>query len=315
MQSHKAVARDVLRTEAQALEYLAEALPEDFDAVIELIAGCSGRLIVSGMGKSGHIGAKITATLASTGTPAQFVHPGEASHGDLGMITADDVCLLLSNSGETVELKDILAHCLRFNVALVALTSNGESTIAKAATYRLTLPKLAEACGIGMVPTTSTTVTLGMGDALAVALLRKRAFTAEDFAIFHPGGKLGAQMAKVADLMHVGDEIPLVDADTPMGDALLEMTSKGFGVTGVIKDGLLTGIITDGDLRRNMDNLMGHTAGEVATGAVVTVAPDTLGAKALADMQARKVSVLMITQDSRPVGILHLHDLLRAGVA
>jgi arabinose-5-phosphate isomerase len=315
MQSHKAVARDVLRTEAQALEYLAEALPEDFDAVIELIAGCSGRLIVSGMGKSGHIGAKITATLASTGTPAQFVHPGEASHGDLGMITADDVCLLLSNSGETVELKDILAHCLRFNVALVALTSNGESTIAKAATYRLTLPKLAEACGIGMVPTTSTTLTLGMGDALAVALLRKRAFTAEDFAIFHPGGKLGAQMAKVADLMHVGDEIPLVDADTAMGDALLEMTSKGFGVTGVIKDGLLTGIITDGDLRRNMDNLMGHTAGEVATGAVVTAAPDTLGAKALADMQERKVSVLMITQDSRPVGILHLHDLLRAGVA
>ncbi|WP_456390536.1 KpsF/GutQ family sugar-phosphate isomerase [Profundibacter sp.] len=315
MKLHQSVAREVLRTEAHALEHLAEALPEDFDAVVELIAGCSGRLIVSGMGKSGHIGAKITATLASTGTPAQFVHPGEASHGDLGMITSEDVCLLLSNSGETVELRDILAHCLRFKVALVALTSNADSTIAKAATHRLTLPKLAEACGLGMVPTTSTTLTLGMGDALAVALLRKRAFTAEDFAVFHPGGKLGAQMAKVADLMHVGDGIPLVDVDMAMGDALLEMTSKGFGVTGVVRDGLLIGVITDGDLRRNMDNLMGHTAGEVATGTVVTVAPEAFAAKALADMQARKVSVLMVTQDERPVGILHLHDLLRAGVA
>jgi arabinose-5-phosphate isomerase len=312
------VAQEVLRTESAALSHLADALPPDFADVVTLIADCTGqmkgRVIVSGMGKSGHIGAKIAATLASTGTPAQFVHPGEASHGDLGMITPHDVCLLLSNSGETAELKDILGHCLRFKVPLVALTSNPDSTIARAASYRLTLPKLAEACGIGMVPTTSTTLTLAMGDALAVALLRGRAFTAEDFAVFHPGGKLGAQMAKVADLMHVGAEIPLVGATTPMTEALLEMTSKGFGITGVTEDARLVGVVTDGDLRRNMGDLMGQTAGQVATPDPVTISPGTLAAAALAEMQARKISVLMVTEGATPVGILHIHDLLRAGV-
>lgn len=310
------VAREVLLTESDGLRSLADALPADFADVVALIAGGVGRVIVSGMGKSGHIGAKITATLASTGTPAQFVHPGEASHGDLGMITRADVCLLLSNSGETAELKDILGHCLRFKVPLVALTSNADSTLARAASYRLTLPKLPEACGLGMVPTTSTTLALAMGDALAVALLRSRGFTAEDFAVFHPGGKLGAQMAKVADLMHGGAEIPLVETITPMPEALLEMTSKGFGITGVTDGGRLAGVVTDGDLRRNMAVLMEQTAGDVATRDPVTVRPETLAATALATMQAAKISVLMVTDGSaRPVGILHIHDLLRAGVA
>ena len=276
-------------TESAALATLAADLPADFADVVALIAQAEWRVIVSGMGKSGHIGAKIVATLASTGTPAQFVHPGEASHGDLGMITRADVCVLLSNSGETAELKDILGHCLRFKVPIVALTSNGQSTLAHAATYRLTLPKLSEACCIGMVPTTSTTLALAMGDALAVALLRGRGFTAEDFAVFHHGGKLGAQMAKVADLMHTGDEMPLVQAGTPMPEALLEMTSKGFGITGVIDGARLAGVVTDGDLRRNMAVLMGKTAGEVATRDPRTVTPDTLAAAALAMMQSAKI--------------------------
>ena len=309
------IAREVLETESAGLTALAADLPDDFADVVALIAGAEGRVIVSGMGKSGHIGAKIVATLASTGTPAQFVHPGEASHGDLGMITRADVCVLLSNSGETAELKDILGHCLRFKVPLVALTSNAGSTLARAATYRLTLPKQPEACGIGMVPTTSTTLALAMGDALAVALLRGRGFTAEDFAVFHPGGKLGAQMAKVADLMHTGDEMPLVQAGTPMPEALLEMTSKGFGITGVIDGTRLLGVVTDGDLRRNMAELMGKTAAEVATRDPRTVTPDTLAAAALATMQSAKISVLMVTEGDAPVGILHIHDLLRAGVA
>jgi arabinose-5-phosphate isomerase len=256
MNTHSDTAQEVLRTESAALLHLADHLPADFGAVVDLVAGSRGRLIVSGMGKSGHIGAKIAATLASTGTPAQFVHPAEASHGDLGMITAADICLLISNSGETAELKDILGHCLRFDVPLVGISSNPDSTLMRAARYRLTLPRLPEACGIGMVPTTSTTLTLAMGDALAVALLRGRNFGAADFAVFHPGGKLGAQMARVADLMHTGTQIPMVQTDTPMADVLLEMTSNGFGITGVSQGGALVGVVTDGDLRRNMGVLL-----------------------------------------------------------
>jgi arabinose-5-phosphate isomerase len=315
MNTHSDTAQEVLRTESAALLHLADHLPADFGAVVDLVAGSRGRLIVSGMGKSGHIGAKIAATLASTGTPAQFVHPAEASHGDLGMITAADICLLISNSGETAELKDILGHCLRFDVPLVGISSNPDSTLMRAARYRLTLPRLPEACGIGMVPTTSTTLTLAMGDALAVALLRGRNFGAADFAVFHPGGKLGAQMARVADLMHTGTQIPMVQTDTPMADVLLEMTSKGFGITGVSQGGALVGVVTDGDLRRNMGVLLERTAGQVATRAPVTTTPDTLAASALATMQARKISVLMVTDGTTPVGILHIHDLLRAGVA
>lgn len=315
MSTHTDTATDVLRTEAEALLHLAAHLPSDFDAVVTLMAQAKGRVIISGMGKSGHIGCKIAATLASTGTPAQFVHPAEASHGDLGMITRADICVLISNSGETAELKDILGHCLRFDVPLVGMSSNPDSTLMRAADHKLTLPKLPEACGIGMVPTTSTTLTLAMGDALAVALLRGRNFQARDFAVFHPGGKLGAQMAHVRDLMHSGAEIPLVEADTPMSEVLLEMTSKGFGITGVTQDGALIGVVTDGDLRRNMGVLLERTAGDVATADPVTVTPDTLAAQALATMQERKISVLMVTDGPAPVGILHIHDLLRAGVA
>lgn len=314
--SPRQTATEVLETEAAALRQLAAELPDDFDKVVDLISGATGRVIISGIGKSGHIGCKIAATLASTGTPAMFVHAAEASHGDLGMITANDVAVLISNSGETAELRDILAHTRRFNVPMVAICSRPESTLMQAADLCLTLPRLPEACGIGMVPTTSTTLTLAMGDALAVALLRARNFRAEDFAVFHPGGKLGAQMARVADLMHTGAEVPLVAVDLGMGEALLEMSSKGFGVTAVLEGARLFGIVTDGDLRRNMGDLMARTAGQVATRDPVTVTPDTLAASALATMQEHKITVLMVCDEAaRPVGILHLHDLLRAGVA
>ena len=307
--------REVLRTEASALKALADAMPPDFAATIDRIAALRGRVIVTGIGKSGHIARKIAATLASTGTPALFVHPAEASHGDLGMIGGDDAILAISNSGETAELRDIVAHAARFGVPLIALSSRPDSTLMRAADLRLTLPRLPEACGIGMVPTTSTTLTLGLGDALAVALLRRRDFRAEDFSVFHPGGKLGAQMARVAQLMQTGDRLPLVPAATPMGDTLVEMTAKGLGIAAVTEGDALMGVITDGDLRRNMSDLMSRKAGDVATRDPLTVPPDMLAAAALALLNARKINVLVVCEGSRPVGILHIHDLLRAGVA
>ena len=306
-------AREVLRTESAALATLAEDMPPDFDAVVDLIAGLSGRVIVTGMGKSGHIARKIAATLASTGTPSMFVHPAEASHGDMGMIGAGDVVLMLSNSGEAVELRDMIEHSRRFSVPLIGISSRPGSTLMQAADHRLAIPALAEACGIGMVPTTSTTMTLALGDALAVALLRRRRFRPEDFSVFHPGGKLGAQMARVRGLMHA--EVPTVAPDTPMPEALLTMTSAGFGIAVVVEDGALRGIVTDGDLRRNMADLMSRTAGQVATPNPVSVGPDTLAARALAMMNARKINALIVCEGAAPVGILRIHDLLRAGVA
>ncbi len=309
-------AQGVIRTEAQALLRLAQDLPQDFNVVINLMADLKGRVIVSGMGKSGHIGRKIAATLASTGTPAQFVHPGEASHGDLGMITQNDVVFLVSNSGETAELKDILAYTRRFDVSLVAVSKVADSTLMKAADYRLLLPDHSEACGLGMVPTTSTTLTLALGDALAVALLKRRNFRAEDFAVLHPGGKLGAQMAQVHTLMHTGVSLPIVQVDTPMSDVLVEMSAKGFGVAIVLNHDALVGIVTDGDLRRNMEHLMARTAGEVASLNPISVTPDTLAASALALMQSRKITALMVCdEDNKPQGLLKLHDLIRASVA
>ena len=305
--------REVLQTEAAALSVLADNLPPDFDAVVDLIATLPGRVIVTGIGKSGHIARKIAATLASTGTPALFVHPAEASHGDMGMIGGDDAVLMLSNSGEAVELRDIIEHTRRFGVPLIGLSSKPSSTLMRAADHHLTIPALPEACGIGMVPTTSTTLTLGLGDALAVALLRRRKFRPEDFGVFHPGGKLGAQMARVEKLMHT--KVPTVSPDTPMPDALLTMTAGGFGIGAVVADGVLRGVITDGDLRRNMANLMDRTAGDVATRDPLTVPPDMLAAKALAILNERKISVLIVCDGEVPVGILHIHDLLRAGVA
>ncbi|MCH9825783.1 MAG: KpsF/GutQ family sugar-phosphate isomerase [Lentibacter algarum] len=309
-------ARRVLQTEANAILEMVDALPDDFADVVELILKTEGRVIISGVGKSGHIGRKISATLASTGTPSYFVHASEASHGDLGMITSHDIVVLISNSGETQELRDILLHTRRFNIPLIGISSKINSTLLQSADYKLNLPNLPEACAIGMAPTTSTTLTLAMGDALAVAVMEQRGFGSEDFLKNHPGGKLGAQLSRVADLMHKGEKVPTVEADTPMSDVLLSMTSKGFGITGVLKGGVLIGVISDGDLRRHMGNLMEKTASEIATLDPVTITPELFAAQALALLNEKKISALMVVDEAkRPVGIVHIHDLLRAGVA
>ena len=309
-------ARRVLQTEANAILELVEALPEDFAEVVALILKTEGRVIISGVGKSGHIGRKISATLASTGTPSYFVHASEASHGDLGMITSHDIVVLISNSGETQELRDILLHTRRFNIPLIGISSKINSTLLQSADYKLNLPNLPEACAIGMAPTTSTTLTLALGDAIAVAVMEQRGFGSEDFLKNHPGGKLGAQLSRVADLMHKGEKVPTVEADTPMSDVLLSMTSKGFGITGVLKGGVLIGVISDGDLRRHMGNLMEKTASEIATLDPVTITPELFAAQALALLNEKKISALMVVDEAkRPVGIVHIHDLLRAGVA
>ena len=307
----------VLRTEGEALLLFAGSLDESFVRAVEIMYAVRGRIIMSGMGKSGHIAAKITATLASTGTPAQFVHPAEASHGDLGMITADDVCVVLSNPGETSELSDITAHPRRFGIPLIGVASRPDSTLLKAADVALVLPNAPEACAIGMAPTTSTTMTLALGDALAVAIMEKRGFQPTDFRTFHPGGKLGAQLLIVSQLMHSGDALPLCAEDTPMSDALLVMTAKSFGVVGVTApDGTLAGIITDGDLRRNMVGLMDKTAGQVAYRSPKTIRPDALAAEALGIMNDKSITCLFAVDEARkPVGLIHIHDCLRAGVA
>ena len=310
-------ARRVIDTEAAGLAALTAALDDrlgaPFAAAIDLILAATGRVVVSGMGKSGHVGRKIAATLASTGTPAQFVHPAEASHGDLGMVTRGDVVLVLSNSGETPEIADIVAHTRRFEIPLIGVAGRKGSTLLRQADVALLLPQAAEACGTGIVPTTSTTMTLALGDALAVALMEHRRFTPEHFRNFHPGGKLGARLARVADLMHA--DMPLVAEDAPMAEALLTISAKGFGVTGVVDgDGALVGIITDGDLRRHMDGLLTHNAAEVMTRAPRTIAPGALAEAALAQMQDRKITCLFAVDDGRPQGILHIHDCLRAGM-
>lgn len=313
-----ATARRVIGIEAEGLAVLAATLDGSFSAAIDLILQAKGRVIVSGMGKSGHIGRKIAATFASTGTPAQFVHPAEASHGDLGMVTEGDVALVLSNSGETPELSDIVAHTRRFNIPLIGVASREGSTLLTQADVAILLPKAAEACGTGIVPTTSTTMTLALGDAMAVALMEHRRFTPDHFRTFHPGGKLGAKLIKVADLMHADEAIPLVAENTPMGDVLLEMSRKGFGVAGVTDArGRLTGIVTDGDLRRHMEGLLSHTAAEVMTRDPRTVAPGAVAEKAVALMKDRAITCLFVVDpdgDGRAAGILNIHDCLRAGV-
>ncbi|MCE0506214.1 KpsF/GutQ family sugar-phosphate isomerase [Roseivivax sp. GX 12232] len=310
------IARMVLETESAGLLRLAEELSEDFEPVVTRLLAIPGRVILSGMGKSGHIAAKIAATLASTGSPAQFVHPGEASHGDLGMITREDAAILISNSGETRELADIIAHCRRFGVPLVAITRNAESTLARQADHLLVLPDAPEACAIGMAPTTSTTMTLALGDALAVALMEARGFDRESFHAFHPGGTLGARLLTVGAVMHRGAALPIVAPETPMGETLLEMTAKGFGVAAVVAEGRLEGVITDGDLRRNLDGLMGRTAGAVATSTPTTITPDALLVEALGLMNSRKISALFaVEEDGTLSGLVHIHDALRAGVA
>lgn len=307
-----ATARRVIETEAQALGALGAGLDDSFTDAVEMILRAKGRVIVSGMGKSGHIGKKIAATFASTGTPAQFVHPAEASHGDLGMVTAEDVALILSFSGETPELANLIAHTRRFGIPMIGVAGRADSTLLRQADVALVLPAQPEACGSGIVPTTSTTMTLALGDALALALMEHRQFTPEHFRVFHPGGKLGAKLARVSDLMH--SELPLVPVDMPMSEALLVMSGKGFGVLGVTENDRLVGIITDGDLRRHMAGLLTHTTGEVMTRGPRTITPEALAQKAVAVMQERKITVLFVVEGERPVGLIQIHDCLRAGV-
>jgi len=311
-------ARRVIETEAHALQMLADGLDESFAAAIEVLLNAKGRVIVLGMGKSGHIARKIAATFASTGTPAHFVHPAEASHGDLGMMAQGDVVMVLSNSGETPELVDVIAYTRRFNIPMIGVASRAESTLIRQSDVGLILPKAPEACGTGVVPTSSTTMTLALGDALAIALMEHRKFTPENFRDFHPGGKLGAQLSRVRDLMHSGDALPLVTASTPMSDALIEISQKGFGVVGVTDaDGQLAGIVTDGDLRRNMDGLLEKTAGDVMTKAPTTVAPGALAEAAVAIMTDRKITCLFVVDPSGPAqaqGLIHIHDCLRVGL-
>jgi arabinose-5-phosphate isomerase len=314
------VARDVLHTEAAGLLSLATSLGDRFSHAIDRLAWATGRVVVSGMGKSGLVGRKIAATLASTGSPALFVHPAEASHGDLGMIVSGDAVLALSNSGETAELADLVAHTRRFALPLVAITARPDSTLALAADVALILPKAAEACPMGLAPTTSTTMQLALGDAIAVALLTRRGFTAADFRQIHPGGRLGSRLRRVREVMHAGEAMPLAPPNMPMDAALVRMTEKRFGCLGVVDDGgLLRGIITDGDLRRAMGpDLLSRLVGEVMTASPRTIGPDALAVEALHVMNARErpvTTLFVVDAAGRPLGILHVHDLLRAGLA
>jgi arabinose-5-phosphate isomerase len=307
----------VLIAEGEALKALAETLGDEFVKATQTLLACRGRIIVTGMGKSGHVARKIAATLASTGTPSHFVHPGEASHGDLGMIVPEDVVVALSNSGETAELSDLIAYTRRFSIPLIAITQHAHSSLGDAADITLLLPAMPEVCPMGLAPTTSTTMMLALGDALAVAVLESKGFTAEDFHNFHPGGKLGKTLLRVSDVMRKGDDMPLVKENETMSKVLVVMTQKSLGCAGVINaEGTLTGMITDGDLRRHMDNnLPSRTASEVMTKSPTTVASTILAAEAIKILNDKARTQLFVVEGSKPVGVLHIHDLLRAGIA
>lgn len=322
-QASEAIA-SALRTldaEASGISALAAALQADlgtaFIAAAALIRNAKGRLIITGLGKSGHIGRKIAATFASTGTPAFFVHAAEASHGDLGMITPDDVIMALSWSGEQAEMKNLITYAKRFKIGVIAMTSDAASTLARAADVALTLPKAREACPHNLAPTTSSLMLLAMGDALAIALLEGRGFTSVDFSVLHPGGKLGAMLKYTRDLMHSGDAVPLKPLGTKMSDALVEMSAKGFGCVGIVdSNGHVVGIVTDGDLRRHMRaDLMTVPVDDVMTKNPKTISRDLLAGEALEMLNSAKITALLVTDAKKPVGIVHLHDLLRAGVA
>jgi arabinose-5-phosphate isomerase len=310
-----------LEAEASGVATLSAAIHDGlghaFVAAVDRIRGVRGRLIVTGMGKSGHVGRKIAATFASTGTPASFVHPGEASHGDLGMITEHDLIMAISWSGETVELKDLIDYSRRFKIGLIAVTASADSTLAQAADVVLMLPQAREACPHNLAPTTSTLMQQALGDALAIALLESRGFTALKFAELHPGGRLGAMLKFVTDIMHSGEAMPLVTVGTRMSDALMVMTVKSLGCVVIVGlDGRLMGIITDGDLRRHMSvNLLDLPVEEIMTREPKTVRPDQLASEALEFLNSSKKTQLIVAEDGKPVGIVHVHDLLRAGVA
>ncbi len=310
------IAQRVLRTEIEALEVLGNQLDERFSAAVKTCFAARGRVICAGIGKSGHVARKIAATLASTGTPAQFVHPTEASHGDLGMITSDDVVLALSRSGETPELSDLLHYAGRFSIPLVGMTARADSALGKAADHLLLVPDVAEACAVTRAPTTSTTLMMALGDALAVALLDRRGFKADDFSTYHPGGKLGAMLRKVSDIMRSGSETPLVAAGTGFDVAIDVLSQKGFGCVGVVDPaGQLLGILTDGDIRRIVRQRKSFdTIDQAMTRDPVTVTPDTLAHSAVSLMSARSIMQLFVVSDGRCDGILHMHDVLKAGV-
>lgn len=317
----RASARRALVTETEGMQQLIEALDgplgDAFAKSVQVIRSAKGRVVMTGMGKSGHIARKIAATLASTGTPASFVHPAEASHGDLGMITSDDVVVMISNSGESPELRDILIYSRRFAVPLIAITAAPASTLGKEADIVLPLPRAREACPNGLAPTTSTLLQLALGDALAMALLEDKGFSAHDFRKFHPGGKLGAQLKHVRDIMHPREELPLGPETMPMSDVLIVMTRRSYGCFGVVDaEGRLAGIVTDGDLRRNMTpDLLNRPAGNVMTRAPKTIDPSALASEALAQLNDMKItSLFVIDGEQRPVGLVHIHDLLRIGL-
>jgi arabinose-5-phosphate isomerase len=310
-------AQRTLATEIEGLQSLSAALGDSFEHAVSVLAEISGRVIVSGMGKSGHVGAKIAATLASTGTPAQFVHPGEASHGDLGMITPADAVLTLSWSGETAELANLIDYAKRFSIPLIALTSGPDSMLGRQADICIALPKTTEACPNGLAPTTSTTMQLALGDALAVALLEERKFTPSDFKNFHPGGKLGAGLVVVQDVMHTAAALPLAPVGTRMDEALIVMTEKGFGCLGVqSSDDRLAGIISDGDLRRHMSaDLLSQNVEDIMTATPVTISADLVSGEALQIMNDRNIQCLFVCENERPVGLVRILDLLKIGVA
>ena len=323
-QRDSSLIRSALRTleaEGEGIAALAAAIHDGlgppFVEAVQMISKARGRVIVTGMGKSGHVARKIAATFASTGTPAFFVHPGEASHGDLGMITADDVILALSWSGETVELKDLTDYSRRFRIGLISVTAEPDSTLAHAADVVLVLPRAREACPHNLAPTTSSLMQHALGDALAIALLESRGFTAVDFGVYHPGGRLGAMLKFVRDIMHVGDEVPLAPVGTPMSEAIAEITAKTFGCVGIVDHGgYLVGIITDGDLRRHMSpDLLNRNVEAIMTREPKTVRPDQLVSEALELLNTLKKTQLIVVDGGKPIGVVHFHDLLRAGVA
>ncbi len=311
----EAVARGVLRIEKEGIGLLEKSLPMDFSRAVSAAQQNQGKIVVSGIGKSGHIGKKIAATLASTGTPAIFVHPVEASHGDLGMVSNEDFCLMISNSGETKELEDLVFYAKNNEIPLAAITSNPQSFLARSADFNLGLPEAEEACAIGLAPTTSTTLALALGDAFAVALMKFRGFGPKDFKAFHPGGKLGISLSIIDSFMHSGDALPLVEPQTLMEDALLVMSAKGFGVVGLLNQNKLVGVISDGDLRRNMKGLLARTASDVASNNPVVVQSGMLASEALQIMSSMQVTVLFVVKETGTVeGIVHIHDLIRAGL-
>lgn len=312
-------ARRLFKLEADGITALAETIDHNFSAALQMLHDVKGRIVVSGMGKSGHIGRKIAATLASTGTPSHYVHPGEASHGDLGMVTREDAVLALSNSGETPEMRDIAEFTRRFSIPLIVMTSGVGSTLTELADVVLLLPAMAEACPMGLAPTTSTTMSLAMGDAIAVALLERKGFSAQDFRDLHPGGKLGNTLLRVSDLMHKDTALPLATGDVSMRDVIPVMSEKRFGCLGVVDDvGNLVGIVTDGDLRRTLaENLLSKSVEKVMTTAPKTIKPQAFAAEAVAVMNDLQITNLFVVDEgsSVPIGILHIHDLLKAGIS